>query len=122
MSKFTIELQHLSLPEAIAALVEAWYDNQMLDFEELEEVAMPSLIRLSDWIKSTGISRATAYELLRLLQIKPEPRRVPTSRKPVSYLSIDQLKLLQPWAQNIMDGSTVASVKAQIISKLAKKQ
>ena len=55
-------------------------------------------IRLSDWIEASGLSRSTAYELLKLLQIEPEARRVPSSRKPVSHLSAEQIQQLQPWA------------------------
>lgn len=113
MSKFSINLQHLSLPDAIAAVVEAWYDAQSIDDAHVKNT-IPNVMRLKDWIEASGLSRSTAYELLKLLQIEPEARRVPTSRKPVSHLSAEQIQQLQPWAQIIADGSTVASVKARV--------
>ena len=60
-------------------------------------------IRLTDWIEQAGLSRSTAYELLKLLGIEPEARRVPTIRKPVSHLSGEQIEQLLPWVQEIRD-------------------
>lgn len=125
MSKFSIDLQHLSLPDAIAAVVEAWYDAQCIDNGQSVdsaqiEITLPGVVRVSDWIEASGLSRSTAYELLKLLQIEPEARRVPTSRKPVSHLSAEQIQQLQPWAQSIANGATVAKVKSQIMATYAR--
>ena len=115
MNNFSIDLQNVSLPDAIAAVVEAWYDAQAVDEVQIETTTN-GVSRLNDWIKASGLSRSTAYELLKLLQIEPEARRVPTSRKPVSHLSAEQIQELQPWAQSIANGATVASVKSKIMT------
>lgn len=73
------------------------------------------LTRLSDWIEATGLSRSTAYELLKLLQIEPEARRVPTSRKPVSHLTADQISELNPWAKQLSGGATLPQIKESIL-------
>lgn len=82
--------------------------------ESTHAIAELDAIRLSDWIDATGLSRSTAYELLKLLQIEPEARRVPTSRKPVSHLSADQLELLQPWAQQLASGTTLPQIRERL--------
>lgn len=83
--------------------------------DALSVVTELDAIRLSDWIDASGLSRSTAYELLKLLQIEPEARRVPTSRKPVSHLSADQVQLLQPWALEIAQrGATLPQVRERL--------
>jgi hypothetical protein len=82
--------------------------------DALPVVAQLDAVRLSDWIDATGLSRSTAYQLLRLLEIEPEARRVPTSRKPVSHLSAEQLQQLQPWAQQLADGATLPQVRERL--------
>lgn len=71
-------------------------------------------IRLSDWIEARGLSRSTAYELLKLMQIEPEARRVPTSRKPVSHLTADQLEVLDPLAAEINRGATLPQIRDRL--------
>lgn len=71
-------------------------------------------IRLSDWIESAGLSRSTAYELIKLLAIEPEARRVPTSRKPVSHLNPEQLELLQPWAEELRRGTPLPQIRERL--------
>ena len=83
--------------------------------DALPVVAELDAVRLSDWIEASGLSRSTAYELLKLLQIEPEARRVPTSRKPVSHLSADQVQLLQPWALEIgQRGATLPQIRERL--------
>ena len=82
--------------------------------DPLPVVAEIDAIRLSDWIEASGLSRSTAYELLKLLQIEPEARRVPTSRKPVSHLSADQLQQLQPWVQELNRGATLPQIRERL--------
>jgi len=82
--------------------------------ESTYAIAEIDAVPLRDWIEATGLSRSTAYELLRLLQIEPEARRVPTSRKPVSHLSADQLQQLQPWAQQIASGATLPQIRDRL--------
>ncbi len=71
-------------------------------------------VRLSDWIEASGLSRSTAYELLKILGVEPEPRRVPTSRKPVSHLSAEQVQQLQPWASELASGATLPQIRERL--------
>ena len=71
-------------------------------------------LRLSDWIEQSGISRSRAYELLKVLNIELESRRVPGSRKPVSFLSNEDLELLNPLAQQMASGLTLTEIKKKI--------
>jgi hypothetical protein len=71
-------------------------------------------LRLSDWIEGEGLSRSTAYELLKLLEIEPEARRVPTSRKPVSFLTRMHLQQLRPWALMLSGGTPLATIRRQV--------
>ena len=82
--------------------------------ESAHAIAELDAIRLSDWIDASGISRSTAYELLKLLQIEPEARRVPTSRKPVSHLSAEQIQQLQPWANELASGATLPQIRERL--------
>ncbi len=70
--------------------------------------------RLSEWQLSSGLSRSTMYELLKLLKIRPEGRRVATSRKLVSYLSADQVQLLEQWSAAIKKGATLPQIRERI--------
>lgn len=74
----------------------------------------PDGIRLSDWQIWSGLSRSTLYELLKLLKIEPEGRRVATSRKPVSYLSADQIQILEQWSAAIKNGATMPQIRERI--------
>ena len=71
-------------------------------------------LRLSDWIEQAGISRSAGYELLKLTQIEPEPRKVPGSRKPVSHLTPEQLTVLEPLARQLADGATMTQIRQQL--------
>ena len=82
--------------------------------ESIHAIAELDAIRLSDWIEATGLSRSTAYELLKLLGIEPEARRVPTSRKPVSHLSAEQIQQLQPWAAELAGGATLPQIRERL--------
>jgi transposase len=70
--------------------------------------------RLSDWISSAGVSRSTAYELLKLLQIEPEQRRVPGVRKLVSFISSEQQQELEALAQALRDGATMPQLRERL--------
>lgn len=82
--------------------------------ESIHAIAELDAIRLSDWIDASGLSRSTAYELLKLLQIEPEARRVPTSRKPVSHLSAEQIQQLKPWANELASGATLPQIRERL--------
>lgn len=76
--------------------------------------AVPDGTRLSDWIESAGLSRSTAYELIRLLSIEPEARRVPSSRKPVSHLTAEHLEVLKPWAAEVRRGTPLPQIRERL--------
>lgn len=82
--------------------------------ESIQATTEIDALRLSDWIEATGLSRSTAYELLKLLQIEPEARRVPTSRKPVSHLTADQISELNPWAKQLAGGATLPQIRDRL--------
>jgi len=71
-------------------------------------------IRFSEWIEAAGLSRSTAYELIKLLAIEPTPRRLPGIRKQVSFITAAQAALLEPWAAAIKNGATMPEVRQQI--------
>ena len=79
--------------------------------------AVPDGLRLSDWIAGSGISRSTAYELLKLAAIEPEPRRVEGSRKPVSFLTTKQLPIMEGMARQLRDGRSLADLSAMVPSR-----
>ena len=70
--------------------------------------------RLSEWQLNSGLSRSTLYELLKLLKIEPEGRRVASSRKLVSYLSAEQIQTLEQWAAAIKNGATMPQIRERI--------
>ena len=74
----------------------------------------PDGIRLSEWQVWSGLSRSTLYELLKLLKIEPEGRRVATSRKLVSYLSAAQVQILEQWSAAIKNGATMPQIRERI--------
>lgn len=82
--------------------------------ESANVIAELDAVRLSDWIDASGLSRSTAYELLKLLGIEPEARRVPTSRKPVSHLSAEQIEQLGPWASELARGATLPQIRERL--------
>lgn len=86
----------------------------MLSADPSGHDALPDGQRLSDWIEAAGISRSTAYALVKLLAIEPEPRRVPGSRKPVSFLTAEHLEQIEPFAQQLRDGVTLRDVERMI--------
>ena len=79
--------------------------------------AIPDGLRLSEWIADSGISRSTAYELLKLAGIEPEPRRVEGSRKPVSFLTAEQLPIMEGMARQLRDGRSLSELTAMIPSR-----
>jgi hypothetical protein len=71
-------------------------------------------IRLSDWIEPSGINRSTAYELIKILKIEPEPRRVIDSHRPVSFHSSAQQQQLEPLSQALLNGTTMSQIRKQL--------
>ena len=121
MSKFCIELEGISMPDAIAAVVEAWYDAQNTLIISKPDSVIAELvpqksdgIRLSEWQVWSGLSRSTLYELLKLLKIEPEGRRVASSRKLVSYLSAEQTQTLEYWSAAYKNNTTMPQIREAI--------
>lgn len=69
-------------------------------------------LRFSDWYESRGISRSTAFELLKALGMDREghlplqARPVPGSRRPVLFADANQLQALDAHAAALRDGRT----------------
>lgn len=68
------------------------------------------LKRFSEWHEDAGISRSMAYQLLKLLDIQPEQRRVMGSKKPASFLSAEQQTLLNQAVQALNNGMTLPMI------------
>ena len=68
------------------------------------------LKRFSEWHEGAGISRSTAYQLLKLLEIQPEQRRVAGSKKPASFLSAEQQTLLNQAVQALNNGMSLPMI------------
>ena len=75
MSKFSIDLEGLTLPDAIAAVVEAWYEAQNVNNREEK-----TYYSVSELEKVLNKSRATVYRLLNI-------------RKDVTNLPFDPFKI-----------------------------
>lgn len=82
--------------------------------ESTHAIATVDAVRLSDWIDGSGLSRSTVYELLKILGIEPEARKVPTSRKPVSHLTTEQMELIEPWASELRRGATLPQIRDRL--------
>jgi predicted DNA-binding transcriptional regulator AlpA len=71
-------------------------------------------VRLTDWINSSGVSRSTVYELLKLLRIEPEHRRIPGIRKLVSFINSEQQQQLEVLAQALRNGTTMPQLRERL--------
>jgi hypothetical protein len=69
------------------------------------------MVRLADWITGNGISRSTAYELMKLLHLRPHLLRVTGHRKPISHLDMVQQCRLAPLVEQFKSGSSVAQIR-----------
>ena len=85
MSKFSIDLIGLALPDAIAAVVEAWYEAQNVDNKERK-----TYYSASELEKVLNRSRATVYRLLNI-------------RKDVLNLPFDPFKINPEFRCNMAD-------------------
>lgn len=64
-------------------------------------------MRLLDWRNHHGISRTTAYALLRAIGIKPANTRIVGVNKPVSFLTKDQLVAMDMIVEKYKSGRSV---------------
>jgi hypothetical protein len=69
MSKFCIDLEGMMLPDAIAAVVEAWYDAQTTD-KRIDKDGF-GLIRVKAWYEAQGIGRGKANSIMQKANVKP---------------------------------------------------
>ena len=70
--------------------------------------------RFSDWYEGHGISRTTAFALLRAAGIEPSKRRIEGVNKPVSYLAGDQLRAMEALVEQHKQGRSVAELSTAI--------
>ncbi len=69
-------------------------------------------LRFSDWTDAAGISRSTAFELVRLLGLELEQRKVPGSQRPVLFATANHLQVLNAYADKLRSGeTTLAALK-----------
>ena len=71
------------------------------------DVLPTGLKRFSEWHEEMGVSRSMAYQLLKLLEIEPEQRRVPGSKKPASFLTLEQQQELLETVQLLNQGYSI---------------
>ena len=88
MSKFCIELEGMMMPDAIAAVVEAWYDAQNTDKRIDKHVS--GLIRLRSWYEAQGISRNKADTIMKKANVRPA--YVMHNKKRVPAITIEDVK------------------------------
>lgn len=96
-------MRNLELSDTIPAVIPSAVSDPL--------PAVPDGLRLSDWIETAGVSRSTAYALLKIAGIEPEQRKVPGSRKPVSFLAGDALARMDALAQASRDGATLPQIR-----------
>ena len=77
----------------------------------IDVVSLEGLKRFSEWHEEAGISRSMAYELLKLMEIQPEMRRVPGSKKPASFLTQEQQEQLQQPLVLVRQGYSIPMLK-----------
>ena len=70
-------------------------------------------LRQSEWIEASSLSRSTCFELIKAAEITPETRKVADVRRPVSWLTPDQVERLDALARLVKDGKPVGVVVAK---------
>lgn len=68
--------------------------------------------RFSDWYDRRKISRSTAFELLKILHVTPDQRRIPGSARPVLFLTGEQVDVLDVAADQLQGGKTLSWLRA----------
>jgi hypothetical protein len=77
-------------------------------------LAVPYGMRLSDWWESRDVPRSTAFRLLKVAGLEPEKVRAEGSRSPVSFLTADQVQLLDTLAERLKAGATIAQLEGAL--------
>lgn len=69
-------------------------------------------LRFTDWIGGAGISRSTAFELVKILGLDLEQRKVPGSQRPVLFATANHLQVLNAFAGKLRSGEvSLAALK-----------
>ena len=71
-------------------------------------------VRFTDWYERAGISKSTAFGLLKVAGVEPEKRRVEGSRAPVSFLAGDGLRKMDAILAAHKNGKSVAELSTAI--------
>ena len=76
------------------------------------------LMALSSWYEDKGVTRSTAFKLVKLAGIKTTPMKVPSSRAPVAAINAEQIQQLDALAQMLQSGVTMAQLERQMAGAL----
>jgi hypothetical protein len=96
MSRFCIQLGGITLPDAIAAVVEAWYDAQ--DCVPRDKSRPDSLTSMADLSGRWGVTPNTVSRRLAFLGIKP------IRQGNFRFLTPEQLELAEALHRHISTG------------------
>ena len=77
-------------------------------------LAIPDGMQLSAWWESRAVPRSTAFKLVRIAGIEPGKVRVDGSRSPVSFLSQQQVDMLDTLHGRIQSGETLAQLEGAL--------
>ena len=75
------------------------------------DVIPSGMQRFTEWFRSNGVSRSTAFQLLKLLDIEPIKRKVPDSKKPASFLTPQHISELSETVQLLNNGHSMADLQ-----------
>jgi hypothetical protein len=109
-----IDLSSVSLSDAIAAMVEAWYEAQNCGIDAVPQEDDPEDLLtgtrsdgclFSNWITRRGCSKSTAYRMRQELGIKPEKLR--NGRSVEVWLTAKQEALMNAYGEALARGLTV---------------
>lgn len=73
---------------------------------------------LSAWWESRGLSRASAFRLVKIAGISPGRVKVPYSRLPVASLTAEQVAQLDPLAHRLRNGATLPQLEAELTTAM----
>lgn len=77
-------------------------------------LAVPYGMRFSEWWDSRDVPRSTAFRLLKVAGLEPEKVRAEGSRSPVSFLTADQVQMLDTLAERLKTGLTIAQLEGAL--------
>ena len=75
------------------------------------DVIPEGMQRFTEWYERNGVSRSTAFQLLKLLSIEPIKRKVPDSKKPASFLTAKHVSELSGTVQMLNNGYSMADLQ-----------